>query len=128
MLVSTSANAAYAEPGYLLYLRDKTLVAQPFDGRRYVLSGEPHTLSDEVALYPSREQGSFQRLPEAERFWSPKRVKAAALSQLTWFDRKRKTGGHDRGARVLRQRTSLARRTQGRRKRLSQTNPDGTKC
>ncbi len=25
-LVSTSANAAYAEPGYLLYMRDKTLV------------------------------------------------------------------------------------------------------
>src|SRR5713226_4034868 len=43
LLVSTSANAAYAEPGYLLYLRDKTLVAQPFDRRRYVLSGEPHT-------------------------------------------------------------------------------------
>src|SRR6267378_6547406 len=40
LLVSSSANAAYAEPGFLLYLRDKTLVAQPFDGRRYLLSGE----------------------------------------------------------------------------------------
>jgi hypothetical protein len=48
LLVSTSANAAYAEPGYLLYLRDKTLVAQSFDRRRYVLSGEPHTMSDEL--------------------------------------------------------------------------------
>ena len=51
LLVSTSANAAFAEPGYLLYLRDnKTLVAQSLDRRRFVLTGEPHTLSDE-ALY-----------------------------------------------------------------------------
>jgi hypothetical protein len=55
LLVNTSANAAYAEPGYLLYLRDnKTLVAQPFDRRSYVLSGEPHTLSDEVLYTPPR--------------------------------------------------------------------------
>src|SRR5882672_7715851 len=33
LLVSTSANAAYSEPGYLVYLRDRTLVAQPFDRR-----------------------------------------------------------------------------------------------
>jgi hypothetical protein len=52
LVVSTSANAAYAEPGYLIYMRDKTLLAQLFDRRRYVLSGEPHTLSDEV-LYAS---------------------------------------------------------------------------
>ena len=62
MLVSTSANAAYAEPGYLVYLRDKTLVAQSFDRRRYVLSGEPHTLSDEVLYTSSCGQGCFQRL------------------------------------------------------------------
>src|ERR1700737_2395641 len=52
LLVNTSANAAYAEPGYLLYLRDKTLVAQRFDRWRYVLSGEPHTLSEEVLYFP----------------------------------------------------------------------------
>jgi eukaryotic-like serine/threonine-protein kinase len=52
LVVNTSANAAYAEPGYLVYMRDKTLVAQPLDGRRFALSGEPHTLSDEV-LYAS---------------------------------------------------------------------------
>ena len=42
LLVSTSANAAYAEPGYLLYLRDnKTLVAQPFDRRRISFHAPP---------------------------------------------------------------------------------------
>jgi len=48
--VNTSATAAYAEPGYLLYLRDNTLVAQPFDRRHYVLSGEPHALNDDVYI------------------------------------------------------------------------------
>jgi len=50
--VSASAHTAYAEPGYLLYPRDKTLTAQPFDQRRYALSGEPHTLSEEVLRFP----------------------------------------------------------------------------
>ena len=60
LLVSTSANAAYAEPGYLLYLRDnKTLVAQPFDRRRYVLNGEPHTLTDEVLYTPLVDRAVF---------------------------------------------------------------------
>jgi len=50
-IVSTNANAAYAEPGYLVYLRDKTLVAQPFDSEKYVLSGDPHPLSDQVLYF-----------------------------------------------------------------------------
>ena len=75
LLVSTSANAAYAEPGYLVYLRDKTLVAQPFDRRHYVLSGEPHTLSDEVLYFPGVDRAVFS-VSNAERFWSRKREKA----------------------------------------------------
>ena len=60
LLVSTSANAAYAESGYLLYLRDnKTLVAQQFDLRRFVLTGEPHTLSDEVLYLPTVDRAFF---------------------------------------------------------------------
>ena len=41
-LVSTSANAAYAKPGYPgLHLGTTKPGGQPFDQRRYVLSGEP---------------------------------------------------------------------------------------
>jgi eukaryotic-like serine/threonine-protein kinase len=92
LLVSTSANAAYAEPGYLLYLRDsKTLVAQPFDRRRYVLSGEPHALSDEVLYFPTVDRAVFT--VSSGEVLVTQTGKGASLSQLTWFDRSGKPTG-----------------------------------
>jgi serine/threonine protein kinase/Tol biopolymer transport system component len=90
-LVSTSANAAYAEPGYLVYLRDKTLVAQPFDGRHYVLSGEPHTLSDQVLYLPGVDKAVFS-VSSAEVLVT-QTGKGTSISQLTWFDRSGKPAG-----------------------------------
>jgi Tol biopolymer transport system component/tRNA A-37 threonylcarbamoyl transferase component Bud32 len=92
LLVSTSANAAYAEPGYLLYLRDnKTLVAQPFDPRRYVLSGEPHTLSDEVLYTPLVDRAVFS--VSSGEVLVTQTGKGASLAQLTWYDRSGKPAG-----------------------------------
>jgi Tol biopolymer transport system component len=92
LLVSTSANAAYAEPGYLLYMRDnKTLVAQPFDRRRYVLSGEPHPLSDEVLYFPQAFRAAFS-VSNGEVLVM-QTGKGLSVSQLTWFDRSGKSAG-----------------------------------
>jgi len=91
-LVLTSANAAYAEPGYLLYLRDnKTLVAQPFDRRRYLLSGEPHILSDEV-LYTALVDRAVFSVSSGDVLVT-QTGRGASLSQLTWFDRSGKPAG-----------------------------------
>jgi eukaryotic-like serine/threonine-protein kinase len=38
----------YAEPGYLIYVRETTLFAQPFDSRKAALSGEPIPLAENV--------------------------------------------------------------------------------
>jgi Tol biopolymer transport system component len=38
----------YAEPGYLIYVRDNALFAQPFDAKKAVLSGEPTLLAENV--------------------------------------------------------------------------------
>jgi len=91
LLVNTSANAAYAEPGYLLYLRDSTLVAQPFDRRGYVLSGEPHTLNDDVLYTPLVDRAVFSVSSGAVLVTQT--GKGAALSQLMWFDRSGKPAG-----------------------------------
>jgi Tol biopolymer transport system component len=92
LLVSTSANAAYADPGYLVYMRDnKALVAQPFDRRRYVLSGEPHTLSDEVLYLPGVDRAIFS--VSSGEVLVTQTGKGASLSQLTWFDRSGKPAG-----------------------------------
>ncbi len=91
-IVSTSANAAYAEPGYLLYMRDsKTLVAQAFDRRRYVLSGDPYTLSEEVLYFPGVDKAVFSVSGGEVLVTQP--GKGASLSQLTWFDRSGKPAG-----------------------------------
>jgi eukaryotic-like serine/threonine-protein kinase len=91
LLVNTSANAAYAEPGYLLYLRDNALVAQPFDRRRYVLSGEPHTLNDDVLYTPLVDRAVFS--VSSGGVLVTQTGKGAALSQLMWFDRTGKSAG-----------------------------------
>jgi eukaryotic-like serine/threonine-protein kinase len=92
LLVSTSSNAAYAEPGYLLYLRDgKTLVAQRFDSRRFVLSGEPHTLSDQILYFPAVDKAVFS--VSSGDVLVTQTEKGASLSQLTWFDRSGKPRG-----------------------------------
>src|SRR5712664_2185853 len=91
LLVNTSANAAYAEPGYLLYLRDNTLVAQPFDRRHYVLSGEPHALNDDVLYTPLVDRAVFSVSGGAVLVTQT--GKGAALSQLMWFDRSGKPTG-----------------------------------
>jgi serine/threonine protein kinase len=86
LVVSSSANAAYAEPGYLVYLRDnKTLVAQPFDRSRYVLTGEPRSLSDEVLYLPLVDRAMFA-VSRGESLVI-QTGKGAALSQLSWVDR-----------------------------------------
>ena len=83
-IVSASANAVYAESGYLLYMRDnKTLVAQPFDRRRYVLSGEPRILSDQVLSFPHVYRAVFSA--GADVLFT-QTAKGASISQLTWFD------------------------------------------
>ncbi len=119
-LVSTSANAAYAEPGYLLYMRDKTLVAQPFDHRSYVLSGEPHTLSDEV-LYTRIVNRAVFSVSGTEVLVT-QTGKAGSNSQLTWFDR----GGKPMGTVGTPGAYGNVRLSpDGRRIAVDQTNPDG---
>jgi len=92
LLLHTSAQAFYAEPGYLLYLRDdKTLVAQSFDRRRYVLSGESHPVSDDVLYFPQVFRAVFS--VSNGDILVVQTGKGASLSQLTWFDRSGKSAG-----------------------------------
>ncbi len=91
LLVNSTANAAYAEPGYLVYLRDKTLVAQPFDRRSYVLSGEPHALSDEILFLPQINRAIYS--VSSGDVLVTQTGKGANMSQLAWFDRSGRPAG-----------------------------------
>jgi len=90
-IVSASSNAAYAEPGYLLYLRDNALVAQRFDARKYALSGEPRTISNDVQYFPQTDLALFGVAGTAILVTQTGR--SADKSQLTWFNRNGGTTG-----------------------------------
>jgi len=119
-IVSASSNVAYADPGYLLYLRDNALVAQRFDSRRYVPSGETRTVSDEVQYFPTIDLALFDVAGKGTLVVQT--GKSAAKSQLTWFDR----SGRQRG--TVGPPGSFANPSlspDGRRVAVDQTDPDG---
>jgi Tol biopolymer transport system component len=91
-IANASSNAAYAEPGFLIYVRDNALVAQRFDARHYVLSGEPQTVSDEVQYYPIVDYGVFD--VAGKRILVAQTGNGAANSQMAWFDRTGKQAGN----------------------------------
>jgi len=83
---------ASADPlsGYLLFIRDDNLMAQPFDNRRMVLTGAATTLAEGVAQYGSGGGGG-------RAYYSASRegihVMQQSPLQLTWYDRAGKVLG-----------------------------------
>jgi eukaryotic-like serine/threonine-protein kinase len=49
-ILDTAFNAVYAEPGYLLFMRESALMAQPFDADSLELTGDAFQLADRVAV------------------------------------------------------------------------------
>jgi eukaryotic-like serine/threonine-protein kinase len=68
------------DAGQLLYLRDGTLLAQPFDAGRLELTGEPVKVAEHVGNY--RQFGFFSATGSALVY----RTSGGGESQLTWFD------------------------------------------
>ena len=54
-----NTDALYAAPGYLLFVREQTLMAQAFDARRLELKGEPQPVAESVGVDQSHWIGDF---------------------------------------------------------------------
>jgi Tol biopolymer transport system component len=89
-LVNTHASGAYAPPGYLLFLRDRTLMAQKFDASRLVIAGEPFLVADEVDRLGQARLALFS---VSRTGVLVSRSGSSEATQLTWFDRQ----GEQRG-------------------------------
>ena len=90
MLVQSDAGARYAAPGYLLFLKDGALMAQPFDVEKLELSGEPSLITEEVGFNPQNGRSFFCASNNGILVY---RTGAAAISRLAWFDRSGKQLG-----------------------------------
>jgi Tol biopolymer transport system component len=91
MVVEASSNPAYAAPGYLLFYRDKTLVAQSFDLGSFALKGEPATILNDVQFLPQVDRAVFA--VSNSGLLVSQGASRAAESQLIWFDRSGKEMG-----------------------------------
>jgi serine/threonine protein kinase/Tol biopolymer transport system component len=83
-LLPTNLNAAYAPPGFLLFLRNETLMAQRFDADELQLAGEPFPVAEHVAFNLGLGRGAFS---VSENGVLAYRTGSGVSFQLLWFDR-----------------------------------------
>jgi eukaryotic-like serine/threonine-protein kinase len=90
LLFSAQSNAVYAPPGYVLFRRETSLVAQGFDATKLELSGDSIVIADDVGFDATSYQGFFSA---SENGVVVHQSGAASLTQLTWVDRSGKQLG-----------------------------------
>jgi eukaryotic-like serine/threonine-protein kinase len=83
-LLTADSQAVYAAPGWLLFVRGGTLVAQPFDAARGTLSGAAAPIAEQVvtSLHQAAAFSASQTGTLAYRTGT-----LAVPTQLTWVDR-----------------------------------------
>jgi eukaryotic-like serine/threonine-protein kinase len=87
LLLNTASSGAYAAPGYLLFVRERTLVAQRFDAEHLELTGEAFPIAEPAGLY-----NTFSSTFSVSRNGVLAHTDAVggggtANRQLAWFDR-----------------------------------------
>lgn len=95
VVASDSNNVVYTPPGYLLFLREQTLMAQPFDAGKAQTTGNAVLIAEGIDTYQDYDSGA------RGIFSASQNGVLAYLSsggsggeaQLTWFDRSGKAVG-----------------------------------
>lgn len=82
-IVGGNSSVQYVPPGYILFWREGSLIAQKFDLDRLEVSGEPVPIAERVG-YSGLEKGAFTASSEGTLLYQSNE---AVSSQLTWFDR-----------------------------------------
>jgi Tol biopolymer transport system component len=90
-LVEAQSRAVYAQPGYLLFVRDGTLLAQRFDPDSLDLSGEPVALAGQILQVTASANAAIGIAANGSTLTYQSSV--ARNARLTWFDRSGKELG-----------------------------------
>ena len=83
-LMPSVVSVAYAPPGFLLFWRNETLLAQPFDFNELKLTGEQVPIADHVAYNPGLGRGAFSVSDNGILVF---RAGGGYIDQPHWFDR-----------------------------------------
>jgi serine/threonine protein kinase len=84
-VAEANANATYVEPGYLLFPRDKTLLVQQFDLKRFTLTGEPTAIITDIQHSPQIRRAVFAAY-DTSLLVAPG-GSGDVISQPLWLDR-----------------------------------------
>jgi eukaryotic-like serine/threonine-protein kinase len=90
LLLRNDSNAIFAAPGYLLFVRDNTLMAQRFNPRSLALEGEAKPLADHVAVNTDTWRSVVTASANGELLYQ--HGAAGGGSQLIWYDASGKPG------------------------------------
>ena len=82
-LMQANSRAIYAEPGYLLYVRDGTLMARAFDGRSLSLSGPESVVAADVLFLREVGQADFSISRNGVLAYQG----GSTASRLVWYQR-----------------------------------------
>jgi eukaryotic-like serine/threonine-protein kinase len=91
-LRDVSSNGAYSPPGYLLWVRERTLMAEVFNAGSMQTSGDPFPVAEPVELITANVQGSFAVSQNGILAYFS--GGAGLNSTVTWFDRNGKAVGN----------------------------------
>ena len=84
LVLKADSSVSYAPPGYLLFARVTTLMAQPFNLDRLEVSGEAFPVADEVTFNSANSLSNFSASENGVLvFWNGR----FSDRQLVWFDR-----------------------------------------
>ncbi len=78
-----NSRVEYAAPGYLVYARESSLFAQPFDERKAVLSGEPRLIASNVHYFFGPSHAAFSVSQTGIIAYQT----AARPDEIVWLDR-----------------------------------------
>src|SRR5208282_2445922 len=90
LLLRNDSNGIYAAPGYLLFVRDNTLMAQRFNPRSRSLEGEAKPVADHVAVNTDTWRSILTASANGELLYQ--HGAAGGGSQLVWYDAAGKQG------------------------------------
>lgn len=96
MLLLAASNAVYSAPGYLLFLRELTLMAQPFDAGKLQTTGEAVPVAEHIGYNGLDIRAFFSASPSGVLVYDSPTTDASNITfnaQLIWFDRSGKVTG-----------------------------------
>jgi Tol biopolymer transport system component len=91
-IVDAMSNVAYSDPGFLLFVRDDTLLAQRFDLSRKSLLGEPVVVTDGMAPGAGNGRAAFAASRNGVLAYRPQ-AGGVYTTSLTWLDREGRSLG-----------------------------------